>query len=996
MVKVTFYGGVNEIGGNKILVEYGDTKIFLDFGMSFSQAGKYYSEFLQPRTCNGLGDLITLGIIPDIQGIYRNDLLANEGRPLTEKPIVDAVFLSHAHADHSWHVSLLHPDIPMHCGFTCKLMLQAAQETSRGTYYEDFYFYRECFKDRFKKPEQVRNFKTFRTGDKIKVKDIEVEPIHVDHCLSPDTFIQLSSGEIKKVSEIDDKEQILSFDLNSNKIISSNSEKSSLKANSLLRIITPLNEIKVTPEHRFICLNDFEFTEKKAKELKVGEHVIYFNHIPSTGKFQVIPKVEIRQLAEVSAEGLEIIRNKRKKLKLTQKDVGKKIPVNHKFYGVFETGKHRCNLSILTKLLDLLNINKKQFLKKYVQLEPDIKMPTEMSLKLCQLLGYILGDGSWDHNAGYVSVIDKDEKNLEIYGRLVEDVFGFKPRIKPKKKDGNLKELSLPSFIAKLILSIDSNFFVRSPQRRVPYIVHKVTLSKLAAFLRGLYDAEGSVGHHSIVLTSTSKDLIEVVKLLLLRFGIISWTDEANLPLTNNLGYQLVITHPPSIKKFKTKISFGSPTKRNKLNFMIKRVGNTAAEKIDLIPICGVIKKILEDVQLSVHLLQKSGLNVAHFTKGKHIPSRSFLRRFLNLLRQYSEELKLEHRRELAEKVNLYINKLEKIISSPLVFLPIKSIEELSNNGEMWTVYDVYVPKCNNLIANGFLVHNSIPGAYGFLVHTSSGTIAYSGDIRFHGPKKEMTEDFIEAAKQAKPIALILEGTNIDNRLSSLTEEQVYRIIQKTVSRTKNLVMMDFPIRDIDRLRTFFKVSQEAGRRLVINMKQAYLLELLKKEDKKLELPSIEEFDIFLNRTAWGRYEERDYMKWQRKYLKYGNVVKAEDMIKNQSKYMLYLEFFDLNELVDIKPSLGSIFIHSLTEPFNEEMEIDFNRMMNWLNRFKIPIKHAHASGHADSKQLKKIAEEIKPKMLFPIHTEKPEMFKMLIRKVKIVKPEVGKGIEIK
>ena len=35
MTSLTFYGGVNEIGGNKILLEDRDTKIFLDFGQSF-------------------------------------------------------------------------------------------------------------------------------------------------------------------------------------------------------------------------------------------------------------------------------------------------------------------------------------------------------------------------------------------------------------------------------------------------------------------------------------------------------------------------------------------------------------------------------------------------------------------------------------------------------------------------------------------------------------------------------------------------------------------------------------------------------------------------------------------------------------------------------------------------------------------------------------------------------------------------------------------------
>ena len=37
MTSLTFYGGVSEIGGNKILLEDGDTRLFLDFGMSFKQ-----------------------------------------------------------------------------------------------------------------------------------------------------------------------------------------------------------------------------------------------------------------------------------------------------------------------------------------------------------------------------------------------------------------------------------------------------------------------------------------------------------------------------------------------------------------------------------------------------------------------------------------------------------------------------------------------------------------------------------------------------------------------------------------------------------------------------------------------------------------------------------------------------------------------------------------------------------------------------------------------
>jgi histone acetyltransferase (RNA polymerase elongator complex component) len=52
MVKLVFYGGVNEIGGNKILLEDKGTKIFLDFGQSFTfgeESIQAIKEYLEAR-----------------------------------------------------------------------------------------------------------------------------------------------------------------------------------------------------------------------------------------------------------------------------------------------------------------------------------------------------------------------------------------------------------------------------------------------------------------------------------------------------------------------------------------------------------------------------------------------------------------------------------------------------------------------------------------------------------------------------------------------------------------------------------------------------------------------------------------------------------------------------------------------------------------------------------------------------------------------------------
>src|SRR5437660_9990719 len=130
-----------------ILVRDGDSKIMLDFGMSLGERGRFFSEpFLSPRNESGL---ISLGIIPDVAGLYKG-----EG----ETP-ADAVFLSHAHIDHSMSISLLNRQLTVYCLETTKMILEALSTAAPRGFENDL--------GRIK-------FKTFRTGDRLKIGGLEV------------------------------------------------------------------------------------------------------------------------------------------------------------------------------------------------------------------------------------------------------------------------------------------------------------------------------------------------------------------------------------------------------------------------------------------------------------------------------------------------------------------------------------------------------------------------------------------------------------------------------------------------------------------------------------------------------------------------------------------------------------------------------------------------------------------------------------------------------
>ncbi|MEW6095283.1 MAG: MBL fold metallo-hydrolase [bacterium] len=302
-----------------------------------------------------------------------------------------------------------------------------------------------------------------------------------------------------------------------------------------------------------------------------------------------------------------------------------------------------------------------------------------------------------------------------------------------------------------------------------------------------------------------------------------------------------------------------------------------------------------------------------------------------------------------------------------------------------------------------FNVDHSIPDAYGFIIYTSSGAIVYTGDLRLHGLRAELTSQFVKQAANSKPIALICEGTNIEEE-PGLSEEDVKEQALELISNTDKLAFVTFGGRDLDRMYTFYQVAKENNRNLVITTKQTYLLELLSQyPHHDFPIVPLDEVLIYISRKKDGIYQEKDYDKWERKYLSYSNVINASDVNREQAKIIMSLDFFQINELIDIQPAPGAYYIHSISEPFNEEMEIDAKILDNWLKHFrftKSPMndKHhyyyqIHASGHASGQELKELIQQINPAQLFPIHTQRPDLFQEM--GVEMVKVEYGKKIHL-
>ena len=332
-------------------------------------------------------------------------------------------------------------------------------------------------------------------------------------------------------------------------------------------------------------------------------------------------------------------------------------------------------------------------------------------------------------------------------------------------------------------------------------------------------------------------------------------------------------------------------------------------------------------------------------------------------------------------------------------------------------------------------VDHSVPGAASYVLESEGRRLLYTGDIRFHGTHPMKMDDYVKAVGNGIDV-MICEGTRIEST-NICTEDQVKDKIAQKVKATKGLVFIDFSWKDTTRYETVRQVAADSNRIFVINARLAYILAKLGAyPDEK------EPIKVFLKRKGTALYSPVDYSKQKHEYglsvdwenniddRHYTNGLTAQQIMDDPGKYILMLSFFDMGQIFDFTDKGGlitdSVFIRAQCEPFSDEMEIDEEKMINWLEKFGIGydagatplppgctnsdceklrrrIDRSHVSGHASMPELLDLISKVRPKTLMPIHTERPDLFDALVGeietktgfKVNLVKPEMEKPYDI-
>ncbi|WP_128903939.1 LAGLIDADG family homing endonuclease [Halorubrum amylolyticum] len=315
-----------------------------------------------------------------------------------------------------------------------------------------------------------------------------------------------------------------------------------------------------------------------------------------------------------------------------------------------------------------------------------VTIPDEFDANLMYLIGLVFGDGDVmvsrrGGNRGHVRISNSDEELLERAADIIETKFG-------KSVDIEYQEDRVPCvrLHSATVARFFSNVGVESPKDDIALDPKLTTAEHADAFLRGLFDVDGSVcgrdnGGSSVQFSTVCSELAEQVQLMLETYGVRSRTRERDRRGTYKRadGHEIestsVQTHlaiyGKELDRFAGQIGFRSTNKSGALD----KIVNDAPRRGEFLPIGSTLARADGG----------AGEYWQNLNRGED-PSRD---RTLSMI----DDLDLGDVGPVVEEV----------ANADLVW---DEVVDAEDTGEK-EVFDLTVPDTHNFLGNGLVTHNT-------------------------------------------------------------------------------------------------------------------------------------------------------------------------------------------------------------------------------------------------------------------------------------------------
>lgn len=383
------------------------------------------------------------------------------------------------------------------------------------------------------------------------------------------------------------------------------------------------------------------------------------------------------------------------------------------------------------------------------------QIPETTNPELWEWFGLLYSEGYiFNCNGGLrTSFSNTDDVLVSRFVELTKNLFGLDVKI--RITHGRVKECY---FDCNLIKPFYDFFEITPPTnsatKLIPSILFKCTKEEIGAFLSGYIDGDGTIGKDGLHITSKSHELIQKMQLLMIRLGTVSFIHQAFHKATNSKMkpelYYSISVYGDELVNLSRDLKLNTLHKQENLQKLKeKRFNSKSPSNWDTIPIDkAIFRTIREGLGFSQNSSGKPS-SINSIENGYSLPTKQVINYFIGLFKE-------QDKNRIFQKE---INYLEFMASPNIAWDHIGTIKEIEPDTDY--LYDLSVPKYNNFVGNGIILHNT----HGHTTTTGAMKNAFGGLItarRHHCHKKihEVLVDLLSIQKEIHPSRFaVMDGT---------------------------------------------------------------------------------------------------------------------------------------------------------------------------------------------------------------------------------------------
>lgn len=264
------------------------------------------------------------------------------------------------------------------------------------------------------------------------------------------------------------------------------------------------------------------------------------------------------------------------------------------------------------------------------------------------------------------------------------------------------------------------------------------------------------------------------------------------------------------------------------------------------------------------------------------------------------------------------------------------------------------------------LTDHSAPDAYMLLIEAAGRRIFYTGDFRAHGRKAKLVEALI-ASPPSDTDVLLMEGTNLGSDKPVITETDLEHAFVDLARATPRHVFVQWSAQNIDRTVTLFRTARRTGRKLVVDLYVADVLQRLAGGTRvPVPGPDFPELKVMITpggKRLYARQGRHDFVE----QMATSPFATSRSRLKHDPAIIMLRDSMTRDfEAGGLGFTAEDAYVFSNWSGYLDPT----NAKTGWAKAQTAGAKTVklHTSGHASPADLTRFAAAIAPKALVPVH----------------------------